>query len=300
MTFYEIYRTPRMKLKALKLGWCWQGFFYNCIWAFSNNLWSLGFTLLIILFGGRNGFFNLPLLTRDGHIPLSSLSIMFSLVSVSFIFLILLKQGNCFRFFYYHTKNYQLIDCVDAANEKEAIKVYQAKQFEFNGKKSFYEPVIFNVNYTLLKFFFIGLFIFTVLTTGKEIYTTLSLAQIAKWLSYNLILKLLSIGLLLSYIYQLHKKEWSVIPSILLYLIGLFNYICTYTLFFYSEKVFIPFVKSPLGVITIIVTLLSLIIFALVLYKLTSRQKSIFELYRLSTMVKSLVSKIKFIILGRK
>lgn len=298
MTYYEIYRTPRMKLKALKLGWCWQGFFYNCIWAFSNNLWSLGFTLLIVLFGGKNGFFNLPILTSTGQVPINPISALFSLFSVSVIFLVLLKQGNCFRFFYYYTRKYQLIDCIEAENEKEAIKQFQTKSFDYHGQKAFYEPAIFNINYRMLNLFIISLFILTFFTTGKEIYDTIMHSR--KWISYGLAIKILSIGLLASYIYQLQKKEWSVIPSVLLYILGLIIYLCSYTLFFYSQEAFIPFLKSPLGIIMLITGIMSVFVFAILLHKLVEKQKSLLDLYKINTILKKIRSKIKFIILGKK
>jgi hypothetical protein len=48
MNDYSIYSNPQGTLEAVKQGWSWPGFFFNCIWALFKKMWLLGGSLIAI------------------------------------------------------------------------------------------------------------------------------------------------------------------------------------------------------------------------------------------------------------
>lgn len=77
MKRYNIYRHHSDKIKAIKNGWLWTAFFFNCVWCFAKGMYGLGISILIgaVIFG----------VFADGHHILNSVFfISIILVAIGF------------------------------------------------------------------------------------------------------------------------------------------------------------------------------------------------------------------------
>lgn len=47
MKHYKIFEHPDGKIEAVKLGWSWPAFFFDCLWALFKKMWWLGGGILV-------------------------------------------------------------------------------------------------------------------------------------------------------------------------------------------------------------------------------------------------------------
>ena len=50
MNQYKIYEHPNGIQEAVKIGWSWPGFFFNCIWCFIKKMNNIGAIILAVYF----------------------------------------------------------------------------------------------------------------------------------------------------------------------------------------------------------------------------------------------------------
>jgi len=50
MKQYKIYSNPQGSYEAVKQGWSWPAFFFNCIWAMVKKMWGIGVGVLVSFF----------------------------------------------------------------------------------------------------------------------------------------------------------------------------------------------------------------------------------------------------------
>lgn len=115
MKQYKIFKHPSGSSEAVKQGWSWPAFFFNCIWAMAKKQWALGVAVLIGFLvlgfvvgaaGGREG--------GEGFINFASfiVSIIFGM------------NGNSWREKNLISRGYEQEDTVTAANPEGAVALY--------------------------------------------------------------------------------------------------------------------------------------------------------------------------------
>ena len=50
MKTFKVYKHPVKGLEAVKVGYSWPAFFFNCIWMFTKKLWALALTWIGLYF----------------------------------------------------------------------------------------------------------------------------------------------------------------------------------------------------------------------------------------------------------
>ena len=117
MNNYKIYSNPQGTLEAVKQGWSWPGFFFNCIWALFKKMWLLGGSLIAIY--SILGLF-MPISMPSA---MSGLEIFVNISSliISFVFGI---KANEWRETNLQSRGYECKGSITAQNPDGAVAAY--------------------------------------------------------------------------------------------------------------------------------------------------------------------------------
>lgn len=117
MKQFKIYSNPQGTLEAIKIGWSWPGFFFNCIWALVKKMWLLGGVLIAIFITlGLFIPFSLSPTMSGMEIFINTLSLI---VSVAFGI-----KGNVWREENLKSRGYEDKGYIRAQNPEGAIATY--------------------------------------------------------------------------------------------------------------------------------------------------------------------------------
>lgn len=117
MRNYKTYSNPQGTLEAIKQGWSWFGFFFNCIWALVKKMWLLGGSIIaIFMFLGLFIPFSMPP-TMSGM----ELFINIASLIISIVFSI---KGNEWRETNLRSRGYECKGSVRAQNYEGAVATH--------------------------------------------------------------------------------------------------------------------------------------------------------------------------------
>ena len=113
MKHYKIFEHPTGKIEAVKLGWSWPAFFFDCIWALFKKMWWLGGCIFAI-------FVLVEALLSMGDEALYELGI-FAAIILRVIFGL---NGNRWRENKLQSRGYHYKETKTAANPEGATALY--------------------------------------------------------------------------------------------------------------------------------------------------------------------------------
>lgn len=114
MKQFKVFKHPSGTIQAVKQGWCWPAFFFNCIWAMFAKMWALGvgYLLAALAFGliiGASG-------TGEADVLINVVSIAANIVFG--------VNGNAWREKNLISRGFELKDTVTAANKDGAVALF--------------------------------------------------------------------------------------------------------------------------------------------------------------------------------